>query len=174
MPVSRRVCLCVDDFGLHPAINQAVLALYRPTTEEQGITLHLTKSGNGPFNTDAELVAEVLENLLRNSIEAQPKGGFLSIDSDLTPAGWQLSLSNGGYHLSIEDTKRLGEPYFTSKTRGTGLGLARCRNIAEALGGELQFYADHQHHQLRLRLHLPSCPQTSGDTASHQAIEEIP
>lgn len=168
-PITPR-CQMIDP----SALLERMLALYRPAAEEQGIALHLSKSGNAPFNTDAELVAEVLENLLRNSIEAQPEGGFLTIESDLTPAGWQLSLCNGGYHLSIEDTKRLGEPYFTSKTRGTGLGLARCRNIVEALGGELQLHADHQQHQLRLHLYLPPYPLTNGDTTLYQARKETP
>lgn len=166
-PITPR-CQMIDP----QALLERMLALYRPAAEEQGIALHLANSGNGPLDTDAELVAEVLENLLRNSIEAQPEGGFLSIDSDLTPAGWQLSLSNGGYHLSIEDSKRLGEPYFTSKTRGTGLGLARCRNIVEALGGELQLHADHQQHQLRLYLHLPPCVDNVSDTSPNQPKEE--
>lgn len=144
---------------------ERILALYRPAMECQGIALTLEISGNGTLVTDADLVAEAVDNLLRNSIEAQPQGGFLTIDSTITPEGWQLTLTNGGYHLSPEQSRRLGEPYFTSKTRGTGLGLARCRNIVEALDGELHLDADHQRHQLRVSLHLPSLLQTADATS---------
>jgi signal transduction histidine kinase len=69
--------------------------------------------------------------------------------------GWQLVITNGGYQLNPEESLRLGEPYFTTKTRGTGLGLALCRKIAEAHGGRLELEGDRQHQQLTVRLSLP-------------------
>lgn len=146
------------------ALLERLLALYRPAAESQGVRLSIEHRGGGHLTTDGDLVAEVVENLLRNSLEAQPQGGFLAIDSTITPERWHLTLTNGGYLLAPEYTQRLGEPYFTTKTRGTGLGLARCRKIAEALGGELHLDADHQHQQLRVSLRLPSLLQAAADT----------
>lgn len=139
-------------------ILERILTLYRPSFERQQIALLLSPVTGPTLATDGDLLAELLENLIRNSLEAQPQGGFLHITHTSVQGQWLLSLTNGGYLLDTAATQRLGEPYFTTKTRGTGLGLALCRKIAEALGGELRFAADHQRRHLTVQLALPNQP----------------
>jgi signal transduction histidine kinase len=67
----------------------------------------------------------------------------------------RFAITNGGCALSTEDIGRLGEPYFTTKIRGTGLGLALCRRIVEAHGGLLQFRADPDRQRLTVAFTLP-------------------
>lgn len=133
-----------------------VLSLYRQPMVEQAIELSLIETAATTLEADGDLLAELVENLLRNAIEAQPAGGFLRIEVENLTESWQLTISNGGYQLNPEESLRLGEPYFTTKTRGTGLGLALCRKIAEAHGGELQLMADSEQQQLSVRLILPT------------------
>nr|WP_321464579.1 HAMP domain-containing sensor histidine kinase [uncultured Desulfobulbus sp.] len=135
-----------------------VLALYRQQLQDQGIDLELIENEDVPIRADADLVAELVENLLRNAIEAQTDGGFIRLESGRDQTSWQCSLTNGGYRLSLEQGQRLGEPYFTTKTRGTGLGLALCRKIAEAHGGQLELAPDSRHQQITVRLTLPQTP----------------
>ena len=114
-----------------------ILSLYKSTCNEQQITFTTIIQSNAPVVGDKELLTELLENLIKNSIEAQPEGGFIQIViQDVHPLQ-KVSITNGGVHLTPDDKKRLGEPYFTTKTRGTGLGLALCRRIAEAHKGKL-------------------------------------
>jgi signal transduction histidine kinase len=137
------------------AVVKRILALYHQIMAEQKITLTMTESAPTMIEADGDLLAELLENILKNAVEAQPGGGFLRIESLFTIDNWQLTMTNGGYRLNPEQSKRLGEPYFTTKTRGTGLGLALCRKIAEAHGGTLHLAADCQQRQLTIRLILP-------------------
>jgi nitrogen fixation/metabolism regulation signal transduction histidine kinase len=67
----------------------------------------------------------------------------------------KIAMTNGGCMLSAEESTRLGEPYFTTKTRGTGLGLALCRRIAEAHGGSLDITVDASRQQFTVDLSLP-------------------
>jgi signal transduction histidine kinase len=101
-------------------------------------------------------MAELLENLLKNGIEAQPEGGFVRIDLAPVSEGVKLTVTSGGCTLSAEQIERLGEPYFTTKTRGTGLGLALCRRIAEAHGGSLRITVDRHQQQLTVGVIFPA------------------
>ncbi|MDD2465076.1 MAG: ATP-binding protein [Desulfobulbus sp.] len=138
-----------------------VLSLYRQQMVEQKIEFELVNNGEMHLAADRDLVAELVENLLRNAIEAQPEGGFIHLACRKVADTWQLAMTNGGYRLGPEESLRLGEPYFTTKTRGTGLGLALCRKIAEAHGGELQLKADSEQQQLSVRITLPLTPPTT-------------
>ena len=135
---------------------QRVLSLYRQQIDEQTIILQPVQDDQAVIEADGDLLAELVENLLRNAIEAQPEGGFIDLQYGRTNFGWQLEMTNGGYSLGPEESTRLGEPYFTTKTRGTGLGLALCRKIAEAHGGALHLEPDAQRQRLRVRLYLPN------------------
>jgi len=147
---------------LDPAeLLQRLLLLYRQRSADQGIEVRVNRRFDGVIAADPDLLAELLENVLKNSLEAQPDGGFVQIDLNPTPECLEIAVTNGGCRLSAEDTARLGEPYFTTKTRGTGLGLALCRRIAEAHGGGLRIDADQQLERLTVSLTLPRTAQPS-------------
>lgn len=135
---------------------RGILSLYRQRCVDQHIELTYVDQGKSQLTADPDLLAELLENLLKNSIEAQPDGGFVRIECSVTPSGMELTIVNGGCRLSPEDIARLGEPYFTTKTRGTGLGLAICRRIAEAHGGSLLIAVDRQLSQMTVSVTLHS------------------
>ena len=132
-----------------------LLLLYRQRCADQQIEVTISERGPVPIEADHDLLMELLENLLRNSIEAQPDGGFVRIYYTSNGEGMELTMVNGGCTLTVEQIQRLGEPYFTTKTRGTGLGLALCHRIAEAHGGLLRIAVDRQQQQLTAKLILP-------------------
>jgi signal transduction histidine kinase len=136
---------------------ERVLPLYRQQMDDQSIAFELQPGPNQNLPVDADLLAELIENLLRNAIEAQPNGGHIVLKWGQDGDRWHLNLTSGGFALRPEETARLGEPYFTTKTRGTGLGLALCHKIAEAHGGSLQLWPEIQKEELRVQLTLP-CP----------------
>ena len=110
---------------------------------------------NARIEADPDLLAELLENLIKNSIEAQPEGGFVHITIEEVSENVKMTMTNGGCMLTSEESTRLGEPYFTTKTWGTGLGLALCRRIAEAHGGKLEITVDGSRRQFTVDLTLP-------------------
>ncbi len=146
-------------------ILRGILSLYQSRCTAQGITVDMHHQLEGPIEADPELLSEVVENLLKNGIEAQPEGGFLNIDLMTVPEGLQFTITSGGCTLSAEDLARLGEPYFTTKIRGTGLGLALCRRIVEAHGGELHFVGHPEQQHLTVSFILPRTTTQPGTAA---------
>lgn len=131
------------------------LTLYQPLCRRYAIELTSRLDFRREFAGDRELLAELVENLLRNGVEAQPDGGWIRVILK-EERGWLvLEIANHGLGLSEEECRRLGEPYFTTRTRGTGLGLALCRRIAEAHGGRIHFTPDLAARTLTIRVALP-------------------
>ena len=84
---------------------------------------------------------QVLLNLLLNAREAVAGGGHgqsISIRAERYDDQLRLEVADTGVGIAPEDIDRIFEPFFTTKgDRGTGLGLAVCRQIVESLGGRL-------------------------------------
>jgi signal transduction histidine kinase len=134
---------------------QRILALYRQRCQDQDINVACSDALTANIEADPDLLAELLENLLKNSIEAQPNGGFVRITLKEESGSVKMTMTNGGCTLSAKESTRLGDPYFTTKTRGTGLGLALCRRIAEAHGGRLDIAVDASRQHFTVDLSLP-------------------
>ncbi len=103
------------------------------------LSLHLEEEDR-QVSVDALKINAVLINLLSNAIDAMPRGGDLTISSKFYDANGKsilkLLVSDTGCGIGDEDIERVYEPFFTTKTRGTGLGLSVCKKIIEAHDGE--------------------------------------
>ncbi len=95
-----------------------------------------------PVNVDAEQLIQVILNIAVNAMEAMPAGGKLifrtrRIDSDLGEAVG-ISIRDTGKGIRKEDLRNVFKPFFTTKERGVGLGLAICQRIIRSHGGNLR------------------------------------
>jgi len=131
------------------------LTLYQPMCDQQQIEIRTDSLQPVSLQGDPELLAELIENIIKNSIEAQPDGGVIEISLESRNGTCVLTISNGGFQLSREEAERMGLPYFTTKTRGTGLGLALCRRITEAHGGKLHIKPEPDRQTLTIQVVLP-------------------
>ncbi len=139
----------LETFSLSDEIKQ-ILILYKQQIDSHNIDVSFVRDNQVLINADQILINEMLENLIKNSVEAQPDGGFLDICLERKKNSVILTIKNGGFTLPQGEIKRVGEPYFTSKARGTGLGLALCRRIAEAHSGSLTIIPDYKRHELSI------------------------
>ena len=85
-------------------------------------------AGLNTINADAEQLWQALLNLVRNSLEAMPRGGALAIVTRQSNGEVILSVADTGKGMTDEELKQVFVPFFTTKPRGTGLGLARSRS----------------------------------------------
>jgi len=108
---------------------------------------------------DAEQLRRALINLVRNAVEASPSTPVV-VRWGLGPGPdqWFLQVRDRGPGLSPGQRDRLGEPYFTTKPEGTGLGVAVVLQIVQAHGGEV-LWEDRPDGGLSVRVVLPRRPR---------------
>lgn len=89
---------------------------------------------------DVLLLGQVLQSVLANAVEAMERGGRLELSGDLVRSGqWvAVSVRDQGSGMTPEQLQRVGKPFYTTKPRGMGVGLALARRIMERLGGALE------------------------------------
>jgi two-component system nitrogen regulation sensor histidine kinase NtrY len=92
-------------------------------------------------HADYNALLQALRNIVRNAVDAvEHNGRVRRIAVDINPAEGQrvrISITDSGAGLSAEAQQRLFEPDFTSKARGTGLGLAVARQTVRVHGGDI-------------------------------------
>jgi signal transduction histidine kinase len=100
------------------------------TIDEEGLTVE----------ADAQLLRQVIFNLLINSIQATPANGEIEIVSRKNSATEvQLDVRDNGPGVVLEHRNEIFKPYFTTRPKGTGLGLAVVQQIVLAHGWEIQY-----------------------------------
>lgn len=119
-------------------IIEELLLLYQPRCKGIGIEITQNIDFREPLMADADLLNQVVQNLLLNAIEAQTNGGFIHIELKRRGSEVSLAIRNGGFLVPADQIQRIFEPYFTMKSDGTGLGLSIAQRIIEAHGGRLE------------------------------------
>ncbi len=87
---------------------------------------------------DRDRFKQVLVNVLRNAVEAMPKGGRILADLKRVKNTNRLTISDDGLGILKKNEGQIFRPFFTTKPTGTGLGLALCRSILSAHGGQIR------------------------------------
>ncbi|MDR3566971.1 MAG: ATP-binding protein [Syntrophobacteraceae bacterium] len=91
-----------------------------------------------PIEGDPDLLAQVLLNLYLNGIHAMPEGGTLSLRAFRAPEGVAIVVKDSGTGIRAEHLPHIFDPYFTTKPRGVGLGLANVYKFVSAHGGQIE------------------------------------
>ncbi|WP_177245895.1 ATP-binding protein [Paenibacillus sp. BC26] len=82
---------------------------------------------------------QCLLNLMKNAIEAMPTGGLLTISTRIENRQVCIQISDTGVGMSKLQLRRIGLPFFTTKEKGTGLGLMVVVSLVKVMGGEIFF-----------------------------------
>jgi len=102
--------------------------------------------GLWPSEVDADQIGQVFNNLLLNAVQAMPGGGVVRVTGTNVADGPDLldgvscvhvSVADEGPGIAPETAEQIFEPYFTTKTRGDGLGLATAYSIVKRHAGLL-------------------------------------
>ena len=116
-----------------------VFALFYARIEQNEITLERNYMDNMPLlSLDAEKIKQALINIVQNSIEAMADGGGLTVTTELRNKRVVIKVEDSGAGVPQEDLDKVFEVFYTSKEKGTGLGLPISFHIIEMHGGTLE------------------------------------
>ena len=113
--------------------------MFLAETDKRGIDFTFLNDSELPVAwVDSDKVQQVMINLVKNAMDSMPNGGELTIhtiESKTEMIG--IIVQDSGVGMSREVLDRIGTPFFTTKSDGTGLGLMTCFRIAEEINGSL-------------------------------------
>ena len=129
-----------------PTVLEEVLRVLRHEAERRGVRICDQVKGPGmEVAASKEALHDILSNLILNALEATPREGSVEIQMAATDGVCGIVIDDSGSGISPELQQKILEPFFTTKTQGTGLGLTIvARRIAEA-GGALKFHSPREH-----------------------------
>ncbi len=135
------------------------LGLMRTDIENRRIEVTVSHAATVPdIKVDPRQIKQVFFNLVKNALDAMPDGGTLDIDFAVGDRYLTIDFLDSGEGIATENFGRIFEPYHTTKTKGTGLGLMIVQRIVQEHGGQIEVSSKPQT-GTRMRIMLPLVAQ---------------
>ena len=123
--------------NVNSIVEEAVRFLAPEITDRDIVVEQELRSDLPLLELDRDQMKQAFYNVIKNSFEAMKSRGILRIRTDMDDSHVVVRFTDSGGGMSPENLSRVFEPYFTTKTSGTGLGLLIVRRIVREHGGEL-------------------------------------
>jgi len=115
------------------------LAFLAPQIEERGF--HVDKDYAAelpPISADADMLYQAFLNILINAMQAMPSGGSIQVKVALEKDVIQITFADEGDGIPEDVLGKVWDPFFTTKEKGTGLGLGIVKNIVQVHDGKIE------------------------------------
>ncbi len=128
-------------------LGEVLLQVEREQAElasEHGVSVVIENNGGGPmvFRFDRELLRVALSNLVQNAIQASSKGQRVSIRTKIDAREVTIWVSDQGEGIAREHLENIFNPFFTTKPKGVGLGLALVAKVVDEHGGRVHVWSE--------------------------------
>ena len=131
------------------------LAFLQPEIEDRSIMVEQELRNDLPLvEVDRHQLKQAFYNVIKNAFQAMKAGGLLKVRTDLEDQFISIRFADSGTGVSPENMPQIFDPYFTTKTSGSGLGLLIVRRIVREHGGEIDL-ASNEGMGLTLTIRLP-------------------
>lgn len=125
----------------HPLNDVVVktLELLQPELDNRGVQVKARLGRNLPLTSiDPTQIQQVLVNLVKNAMQAMTKGGMLTVQTGEGSEDIWVSVGDTGGGIPQDQLNRIFEPFYTTKKKGSGLGLMIVQRIVRAHGGRIE------------------------------------
>jgi len=118
---------------------EKTLELLQPELDNRGLTVKKKLlQGLTATPIDGTQMQQVLVNLVKNAMQAMTRDGLLTLQTGESPDSVWVSVSDTGGGIPEEQISRIFEPFYTTKKKGTGLGLMIVQRIVRAHEGRIE------------------------------------
>jgi two-component system NtrC family sensor kinase len=116
--------------GRIDSVIRSVAESFNPPLRPPRIEFNLREAESTPeISFDPQLLRHVLDNLLRNAVEAIEGQGTIDLETEVVDRFVVIRVRDSGAGIPVDAQSRLFEPFYTTKAHGTGLGLATSQQI---------------------------------------------
>ena len=171
---SKNITVVYEDADLEQTVIDVIGTLKIPDDVEVSVRLD---EGLRSVRADGNLFKRVFTNMLTNGIQALPEGGSLTVTGTASDDEATIVVSDTGVGVSEENMNKLFQPLFTTKAKGTGLGLAVCKRIVEAHRGEITVESEEgvgTSFTIKIPMHPEEEDEKSSDEIGVPDAEESP
>lgn len=110
---------------------------------------------------DADMLYQAFLNILMNAVQSMPEGGNVLVSIQSSSQKITVCIEDEGSGVSDAVLEKIWNPFFTTKEKGTGLGLGIVKNIMESHNGAIQVENRKEEHGVKVTLELPITPEIS-------------
>ena len=137
MVLAKPKAVELEEKNVVPVIKN-VVSLLEFEARKKNVRLHFNCNQDIiQIECDENRLKQVFLNFIKNGIEAMPNGGDLHVKTLIQENNVQISIQDSGVGIPQEKLKKLGEPFFTTKKNGNGLGLMVSFKIIESHNGKV-------------------------------------
>ncbi len=125
----------------HDAVSvvREVVALELPYAARDHVELVLTSAPEAAvIGVDPAKLHQVVQNLIRNAIEAAPRGGHVEVEIAIAERALHIRVADDGPGMSDEVRTRMFEPFFSTKESGTGMGMSIVHSFVAMHDGRIE------------------------------------
>jgi signal transduction histidine kinase len=134
---ARRFTVLREEVDMQRLLDQAY-AGFAEEARSRGIDYRQNVEASPVLVSDGDRVLQIISNLLANAFRWTPDGGRIALEMSADNGRVAVAVSDSGPGIDPAVRERIFRPFWTRDGRGTGLGLAIARELAVALGGELE------------------------------------
>lgn len=116
-----------------------VESMMLPLANQEGVTLSFTSKGPLYFHGDPNKFKQIMINLVKNSIEASNGKGDILVEARSDEHEIVIQVKDNGEGMTEDEIRQLGTPFYSTKSKGTGLGLMVTFRLVEVMNGRLHF-----------------------------------
>jgi two-component system sporulation sensor kinase B len=122
---------------------QTVVSLIIPLANFSNAEVQYKKTGHSIFILgEKQKLNQCLLNIMKNGIEAMPSGGRLTVSLEEEEKSVLLHIEDTGIGISQEQLSRIGSPFYSTKDKGTGLGMMVVFSVVKAMGGTIRITSE--------------------------------
>lgn len=160
--------LSFKEFPLRDIIEESIQMII-PLIEVRDIEI-LKELSNDVITGDAELLKQVFMNIILNAVQSMEDGGTLKIETGTDKGYVTASVIDEGEGIDPEAIEKIFDPFYSTKDRGTGLGLTIVHKIMQSHNGLIKVHKNDDKGST-FRTYFP-CGEDMNDSENHKSISE--
>jgi signal transduction histidine kinase len=119
-------------------LGKSLICLSEDITRKRLVVEQHVDSEVPDFDADADRLQQIFINIIKNAVEASPEGGTIRLELSQHGSRAVIRVTDSGPGISPEDREKIFEPFYSTKERGSGLGLCISQRIVDEHGGGIR------------------------------------